>query len=131
MELRILNIVNVNFSFEIDSLNAFKGKTMWEVSEKNSVGGDVEVSWVDTDLQVEGLVVVKWVGVGDLVSPCIINFSVDCHNLLLLESEVDVKSDVSTGDQVDDKVLFVLNQSIDSNLKSAANSEGESKGSWD
>lgn len=66
MELRILNIVNVNFSFEIDSLNAFKGKTMWEVSEKNSVGGDVEVSWVDTDLQVEGLVVVKWVGVGDL-----------------------------------------------------------------
>ncbi|KAF1746982.1 hypothetical protein GCK72_023440 [Caenorhabditis remanei] len=96
MELRELNIVDMNISLQRDGSDALEWKTMWEISEKNSVGGDVEVSWVDTDLEVKGLVVVKWVGVTNLENVR--------DNLVLFPSEAHVKSNVSSRDQVDVEV---------------------------
>ena len=128
MELRELNVVDVDISLQRNSLNGLEWKTMWEVGKENSVGGDVEVSWVNTDLEIKSLVVVKWVGMTDLASPSIVKLGVHSDDLVLLPSETDVKSNVSSREQVDGEVLvLVLDQSIHTDLKSRTDSVWESE----
>lgn len=132
MERREGDVADMNISVERDGLDWFKWKTMWEISKKDSVASDMEVSWVDTNLDVKVLIVVQWVGVADLISPGVVQLGVHGDNLVLLPSEVDVEGDVGSGDQVDLEVLvLVLDHSSDGDLKARSDSVWESEGSRD